>query len=610
MKERPLFLQIVSLLVFAWFGTAFAATLEVGPGKTYPTIGQMPWENLQAGDTVLIHYRTNPYAEKFVICRQGTPSAPITIRGVPGPNGELPKITGEGATTRTNLSYWGENRGVVKIGGANKPADTLPQFITIENLDISGARTPETFTGANGAPQTYQSVAASIWIEKGTNITIRNCTLHDSSIGFFVSSSDTLASQNILMEGCYVYGNGNTNSAFAHNLYTEGLGLIFQFNHFGPQRPGCLGNNLKDRSAGLVVRYNWIEGGSRQLDLVDAEDSAVLRADPSYRSTYVYGNILVEPDADGSSQIVHYGGDSGTVENYRKGWLYFYNNTVVSRRSTPTVLFHLQTDEESCDARNNIFYVTNSGSAMAMSDGAGNLAYARNWLKNGYINSFSAISGAVINSGGNITGTNAGFLNETNSDFHLLSSSLCINAGGPMTNVTAPLFPASEYVKHQSGTARLTNGIIDIGAFEFRPLIDLWRVTQFSTNASNPAVSGDTADPDKDGVNNFLEYALGQDPLRSDTNGLPRPVIVTTNGSNFLAMTFRTRSKPSGLIYTVQTSSNLTSWVDGPSYSDNTNTNSTSSALEVSPDGATNKTVRLMAPITSGGAAFMRLKVQ
>src|SRR5690349_19837487 len=77
---------------------ALAATYEVGPGKTYANVGDVPWESLQPGDTVLIYWRPTPYKEKWVICRQGTASAPITVRGVAGTGGELPVIDGNGAT--------------------------------------------------------------------------------------------------------------------------------------------------------------------------------------------------------------------------------------------------------------------------------------------------------------------------------------------------------------------------------------------------------------------------------------------------------------------------------------------------------------------------------
>src|SRR6185503_15289607 len=138
------------------------------------------------------------------------------------------------------------------------------------------------------------------------------------------------------------------------------------------------GNNLKDRSAGLVVRYNWIEAGNRQLDLVDGEDSSSIRNDPRYRETHVYGNVLIEPDAAGNRQITHYGGDSGGTASYRKGVLYFYHNTVVSTRTDRTTLFRLSTNEEHCDARNNIVYVTAAGNTLALIDDTGALSVSHN----------------------------------------------------------------------------------------------------------------------------------------------------------------------------------------------------------------------------------------
>jgi CRISPR/Cas system-associated exonuclease Cas4 (RecB family) len=60
---------------------------------------------------------------------------------------------------------------------------------------------------------------------------------------------------------------------------------VFQYNRFGPLCAGCNGNALKDRSIDTVVRYNWIESGNRQLDLVDAEDDPSLIVDPRYRDT-------------------------------------------------------------------------------------------------------------------------------------------------------------------------------------------------------------------------------------------------------------------------------------------------------------------------------------
>jgi hypothetical protein len=440
---------------------------EVGPNKPYASIGAVPWESLQAGDTVLIYWRSTPYKEKFVICRQGTAAAPITVRGVLGPNGELPILDGNGATTRSVLNYWNQNRGVIKIGGANNPPDTLPKFITLENLDIRSARTPYTFVGTNGATQAYSSNASSIYVEKGENITVRNCTLHDCGNGFFVASSDALASRNILVEGNYIYDNGIENSIFEHNNYTAAIGITFQYNRFGPLRAGCLGNNLKDRSAGLVVRYNWIESGNRQLDLVDGEDSSLIRNDPRYRETFVYGNVLIEPAAAGNRQITHYGGDSGNTPSYRKGTLYFYNNTIVSTRTDRTTLFRLSTNEETCDFRNNITYVTIAGSSVSLVDADGVLNMTHNWFKPGFVSTFGTLTGTINNDGTSVFGSSPGFVSEAGQDYNLAAGSACINAGAQLhstafltNNVTR------QYVKHQAGQDRLNDGILDIGAYE------------------------------------------------------------------------------------------------------------------------------------------------
>ena len=318
--KKSLFLTVFFSLLFTLTAISANATVyEVKPNTALDTIGEVPWATLTAGDTVLIYWRATPYKEKWVICRQGTAAAPITVRGVPNPaTGELPIIDGSGAVTAPGLNFWNDERGVIKIGGANVPADLTPKYITIENLDIRSAHPDYQFTSDTGAVMNYSSSASSIYVEKGENITVRNCIIHDSANGFFVASSDDIVSRNILVEGNYIYGNGIVGSAFQHNNYTAAIGITFQYNRFGPLRAGAGGNALKDRSAGLVVRYNWIESGNRQLDLVDAEDSAQIRKDPSYHKTFVYGNLLIEPDGAGNSQITHYGGDSGAEDTYRK----------------------------------------------------------------------------------------------------------------------------------------------------------------------------------------------------------------------------------------------------------------------------------------------------
>src|SRR5260370_34341053 len=55
------------------------ATYNVGAGLAYPTIGAVPWNNLQPGDVVNINWQANPYHEKIILSNSGTPTQPIVI---------------------------------------------------------------------------------------------------------------------------------------------------------------------------------------------------------------------------------------------------------------------------------------------------------------------------------------------------------------------------------------------------------------------------------------------------------------------------------------------------------------------------------------------------
>lgn len=448
-------------LIGLTFDEGFTRVYSVGPGQSHANIGDVPWESLSAGDSVLIHYREPLYHEKWVICHAGTESAPIVIRGIPNERGDLPVIDGRDATTRAELNFWNEQRGIIKIGGANKPPDTLPAYIIIENLDIQSGRPPYSFTGRSGSAD-YVNNCAAIYIEKGEHITIRDCILHDCGNGLFCGNLTT----DLIVENNYIYDNGIEGSYYEHNNYTEAYGILFQFNHFGALRARCNGNNLKDRSAGCIIRYNWIEDGNRQLDLVESDDEEWY-SDSRYRKTLVYGNILVEGEGEGNSQIIHYGGDGGDESKYRKGTLYLYNNTIVSTRSGNTTLARLSTDEESCDARNNIIYTTASGAHLAMLNSAGTISLRNNWLKAGWLNSHSPGT-ETVNDGGNVEGEEPGFTECSTQNYTLAEDSPCINGGTSLLSQVLPEhLPIMQYIRHCLAESRPSDATLDIGAYEY-----------------------------------------------------------------------------------------------------------------------------------------------
>ncbi|WP_164821562.1 S-layer homology domain-containing protein [Paenibacillus koleovorans] len=478
--KAPLILLVIALVLGGIIpaagqprhaSAAAGATYEVGPGQAYSAIGDVPWESLNPGDTVLIHWRSQPYKEKFVISRQGTADAPITVSGVPGPNGELPVIDGNGATTRTGLSFWNDNRSIIKIGGArfagsaSDPASgNLPKYITIENLEIRGARLSNPYKDSTGAAKSYVKNASPIFIEYGENLIIRNNILTDSGNGFFVASSDAGVSRNILVEKNYIYGNGNSGSIYEHNIYTEAIGITFQYNRLGELCAGCSGNNLKDRSSGTVIRYNWIEGGNRQLDLVEGDDTANITNDPGYRQTFVYGNVLIKPDNAKNPQFLHYGGDNGEESLYRKGKLYLYNNTFVSNRSDKTTIMRLSTDSETADVRNNVFYKAKPDSSLSLIDETGTANLFNNWISSGYADIDSDTGGTVTHVH-TITGQSPGFANELEQDFRPVAGSPLIQAAAAWHDDAAGHSVDREYAKHLASQLRDASGAFDLGAF-------------------------------------------------------------------------------------------------------------------------------------------------
>jgi hypothetical protein len=490
LSDMKAFLTIT--ILFLPFIIAAQTTYHVGPGQAYGSIGAVPWESLVAGDSVIIYWRAQPYREKWVMARQGTANQLIVVHGVPNGSHDLPVIDAVDATTRTQLNFWNEGRGVVKVGGSNIP-DQTPEYMVIENLKIMNGREGYTFTGRDGLTA-YAANCAAVYIETGNHITIRNCELFNCGNGLFASS----AAEEILVEGCYIHGNGNVGSIYEHNNYTEAKNITFQYNRFGPLCEDCLGNNLKDRSAGTVIRYNWIEGGNRQLDLVNA-DGTDLYLLPAYKETWVYGNILIEPDGAGNSQIVHYGGDVGSEDTYRKGTLYFYNNTVVSYRTGNTTLFRCSTNDETVDCRNNIVYVTESANRLAISNSDGTINLSHNWMKEGWMDSHGTLNGAVNDDGTTVSTAPPGFVDEADKEFSLLQDSPCRDAA---TDIPPGGSLTYEYVKYQQFQTRQVNGPLDIGAFEYvdgsneRPVVSAGNDTTITLPVDSVRLRGTAADPD------------------------------------------------------------------------------------------------------------------
>ncbi|MBI4510403.1 MAG: hypothetical protein HY698_12270 [Deltaproteobacteria bacterium] len=450
---------------------------SVGPDQQLKTLGEVPWNQLGAGDMVRIDWRPEPYTEKILVSKRGTTERPIRICGVPGPNGEQPVLEGRNATTagNTHWSSWTplQDLGVVVFSrDADQPTySTRPGHVVIEGLEIRGAHRDNTYTASTGETRTYANGAASIAITPGDNIMIRGCTLTGSGQGIFTlskSEHENTLVREIVIERNRIFGNGVVGSDRQHNAYIQALGVLVQYNYFGPTRQGALGGNLKDRSAGTVIRYNYIDGGARTVDLVDAQEHVThALADPRYRTTFLYGNILIaRPGA--AANIIHFGGDTqGFEQNFRKGTLYAYQNTILIERNLDenyTVqVVDASTMDETVDFRNNIVHRTGS-SGLYLMRYSGVAQLGVNWITAGWQPGRSSFSGTVNGAENALSGPSPG----------LDATTLRPRAGSPIIDNAGPLAAAAgdhpvgaEYIMHATGRTRLLTGNgLDLGALE------------------------------------------------------------------------------------------------------------------------------------------------
>ena len=121
-----------------------------------------------------------------------------------------------------------------------------------------------------------------------------------------------------------------------------------------------------------------------------------------------------------------------------------------------------------------------------------------------------------------------------------------------------------------------------------------WKATRFSpAGLSDPALSGDSADPDGDGRKNLLEYALGGEPLVPD-----QAPVQAVAGPDGLALHFPERVVAGDLLYHLSESPDLHHWL--------TPNSATPETL------SENGTIRMVAiPLSSPSAdrTFARLQV-
>ena len=461
-------------------------TYDVGPGQRLSELTDVPWLSLEAGDVVNIFYRSEPYRTKIGLRAAGTAAAPVVINGVTDGSCNRPEISGRDSTTAADATRqkffsekYSEFLGTVFIyRSPSDPYSYKPRHITISNLRITGAAEGNYYRSQSGRRTAFAGGAAGIYAIVVEDLLVENCEVTGNGNGIFVNTRNDAeedASRRIVIRRSKIHLNGHPGSYYEHNLYIQSVGAIYEGNYIGQLVAGAQGSSLKDRSSGTIIRYNRIDAAARAIDLVETDGgrTTVFTA-PDYNTAWVYGNVIVSDWSSplaSSGLLIHWGCDQ-VPELCRKGTLYFYYNTVITRGSLKQEwrmnIFDLWSKEQRVEARGNVFqHIGDANHQLLYKSGVLDLV-GTNWITRGWQKSREEADAVVNVRGKLLEGDDPGFENPDRLDWRPRADSPLTGTGD--SNLPAPLADHDldfEYVEPNSLKTRVRHGAAwDLGAFD------------------------------------------------------------------------------------------------------------------------------------------------
>lgn len=305
---------------------------DIGGGNgTGDELDDVPWQRLRPGDVVNIYHRATPYRHKILLSEQGTARNPIVINGVTDADGNRPTLDAANAVS-VNPNEWDSDYASTLIL-INKRHVTgryghNAKHYRIQNLRLTGARPPNSFTH-HGEQLPYVNGSRAIWSAGGQYFVLQGMVIDNNGSGVFVQANDDPGS---LSKAWTIRGSkfeSNGHGARDHQIYLQAVSdpaelNIVEGNFFGPPRLGQSSvAQLKVRSTGVVIRYNYFNSSHRTLDIVEAQDAipdwmyshySEQEILDWYRSSYIYGNVFVTDHAATTGQVasrpLHFGADS------------------------------------------------------------------------------------------------------------------------------------------------------------------------------------------------------------------------------------------------------------------------------------------------------------
>ena len=184
-------------------------------------------------------------------------------------------------------------------------------------------------------------------------------------------------------------------------------------------------------------------------------------------------------------------------------------------------------------------------------------------------------------------------------NFELRLSRQAVYAGGApvFTNATIRLL-----LQDNRGSMLIPQGVsytfADGGPYEN------WRAQYFTAaELDTPAISGDGADPDGDGIPNLVEFAFNLNPRAVSHPSLPAGFMAAVGGTNYFHFVFVQRDAPAGVQYIPQVSADLVDWNASA-------TNFAPVSVAASTNSTSLVTMRLQTPEDATSQRFVRVAIQ
>lgn len=438
----------LALLLLAGAAPLVATTYQVGPTRTYTTLGAVA-PLLVPGDLVEVDGGVTYPAVAFTAA--GTAAQPITIRGL--------RVGGQRP---------------ILAGGTNTLQLELSDHMVIEGLEVTGG--------------SFRCV-----YHHAADITLRDLYVHDCPAHGILGADEDSGS--LTLEYSEVARCGNGASQHAIYMSTDQWahpGAVFRMQHnYVHDQNG--GNAVKSRAERNEIRYNWLEGTLYHLlELIGPDEGAVTPPAGVREDSDVVGNVLVHKaytsasgtPVNGLFYFVRVGGDirfdDGGANASRGRYRFVHNTFVRTAAGADSTVFRPFGIVESITMTNNVFYRPVAGAMRIFRNDLGGevgwtsgvqVAGQNNWVESGTTDPAPGWTGTL-------SGADPGFEDAATLDLRPAPGSALLDAG-TATPADPPGFafpgalfpPAIEPPLHTVASGgppapRAADGALDLGAYE------------------------------------------------------------------------------------------------------------------------------------------------